>query len=56
VSSAIVGVRTVDQLDGLDRAAALYLDAEVMDRLNQIFDINDGRRIGPGRSPEAHSW
>ena len=56
VASAIVGVRTVDQLDGLDRAAALHLDAEVMDRLNQIFDINDGRRIGQGRSPEAHSW
>ncbi|HSU35642.1 MAG TPA: aldo/keto reductase [Propionibacteriaceae bacterium] len=56
VASAIVGVRTVDQLDGLDRAAALHLDAEVMDRLNQIFDINDGRRIGSGRSPEAHSW
>ena len=56
VASAIVGVRTVDQLDGLDRAAALHLDAEVMDRLNEIFDINDGRRIGQGRSPEAHSW
>jgi aryl-alcohol dehydrogenase-like predicted oxidoreductase len=56
VASAIVGVRTVDQLDGLDRAATLHLDAEVMDRLNHIFDINDGRRIRPGRSPEAHSW
>ena len=56
VVSAIVGVRTVDQLSGLDRAAALQLDAEVMTRLDEIFNINDGRRIGSGRSPEAHSW
>ena len=27
-----------------------------LDRLDEIFNINDGRRIGPGRSPEAHSW
>ena len=56
VVSAIVGVRTVDQLSGLDRAAALHLDADDMTRLDEIFNINDGRRIGPGRSPEAHSW
>jgi aryl-alcohol dehydrogenase-like predicted oxidoreductase len=48
VASAIVGVRTVDQLAGLDDA--------ISQRLNEIFDINDGRRIGQGRSPEAHSW
>ncbi len=56
VDSAIVGVRTVDQLDGLDRAAELSLDDAVMQRLNEIFDINKGRRIRPGSSPEAHSW
>jgi aryl-alcohol dehydrogenase-like predicted oxidoreductase len=56
VSSAIVGVRTVDQLDGLDRAAALSLDESAMTRLDDIFDINRGRRIGKGRSPQAHSW
>ena len=56
VTSAIVGVRTVDQLDGLDRAAALSLDASVMSRLDDLFDINHGRRIGRGRSPQAHAW
>jgi len=56
VASAIVGVRTVDQLAGLDRAAELELDDAALQRLNEIFDINDGRRIGQGRSPEAHSW
>jgi aryl-alcohol dehydrogenase-like predicted oxidoreductase len=56
VASAIVGVRTVDQLAGLDRAAELELDDAALQRLNEIFDINNGRRIGQGRSPEAHSW
>ena len=56
VNSAIVGVRTVEQLDGLDRAAELRIDDSAMARLNEIFDINKGRRIGPGRSPQAHAW
>jgi aryl-alcohol dehydrogenase-like predicted oxidoreductase len=56
VNSAIVGVRTVEQLDGLDRAAGLTIDDSAMARLNEIFDINRGRRIGAGRSPEAHAW
>ena len=56
VSSAIVGIRSVEQLAGLERAAALTIAPEVMDRLDLIFDINHGRRIGPGRSPQAHAW
>lgn len=56
VDSAIVGVRTVEQLDGLDRAAELQLPAEAMERLDEIFDINRGRKIMRGESPEAHSW
>ena len=56
VDSAIVGVRTVDQLDGLDRAAELVLDASAMERLEDLFDINRGRTIGKGRSPQAHAW
>lgn len=56
VDSAIVGVRTVEQLDGLDRAAELVLEPDTMTRLDQIFDINRGRKIGKGESPEAHAW
>jgi aryl-alcohol dehydrogenase-like predicted oxidoreductase len=56
VDSAIVGVRTVDQLDGLERAASLVLEPAIMERLDEIFNINLGRKIGPGASPEAHSW
>lgn len=56
VHSAIVGVRTVEQLDGIERAAELELSAEVMDRLDAIFDINHGRPLKKGESPEAYSW
>jgi NDP-hexose C3-ketoreductase / dTDP-4-oxo-2-deoxy-alpha-D-pentos-2-ene 2,3-reductase len=56
VDSAIVGVRTVEQLDGLDRAAELELTPETLERLDEIFDINRGRKIMKGESPEAHAW
>lgn len=56
VDSAIVGVRTVEQLDGLDRAAELELAPEILDRLDEIFDINRGRKILKGESPQAHAW
>jgi aryl-alcohol dehydrogenase-like predicted oxidoreductase len=56
VDSAIVGIRTVEQLDGLDRAAELVLEQSTMDRLDEIFDINRGRKIMKGESPEAHAW
>jgi aryl-alcohol dehydrogenase-like predicted oxidoreductase len=56
VSSAIVGVRTLEHLKGLDRAASLQLDTEVIDRLERIFDINRGRPLRPGPAPEAYAW
>lgn len=56
VDSTIVGVRTVEQLDGLDRAAELELSPETLDRLDEIFDINRGRKILKGESPQAHAW
>lgn len=56
VASAIVGVRTLAHLHGLERAAALALDAEVLDKLNSIFDINHGRPLRPGPAPEAYAW
>jgi aryl-alcohol dehydrogenase-like predicted oxidoreductase len=56
VSSAIVGVRTVNHLDGLERAAALKLDPEHMARLNSLFNINTGRPLKAGPAPEAFAW
>jgi aryl-alcohol dehydrogenase-like predicted oxidoreductase len=56
VHSAIVGVHTVEQLDGIERAAELVLTSETVSRLEEIFDINRGRPLGPGAAPEAYSW
>ena len=56
VASAIVRVRTVEQLDGLERAASLHLEPDVMAQLVEIFNINKGRKLRPGPAPEAYSW
>jgi aryl-alcohol dehydrogenase-like predicted oxidoreductase len=56
VSSAIVGVRRLEHLEGLERAAGLQLDEETMARLDKIFNINRGRPIQPGPAPEAYAW
>jgi aryl-alcohol dehydrogenase-like predicted oxidoreductase len=56
VSSAIVGVRTVEHLDILERASELLLEQSTLDRLNKIFNINRGRPLQPGEAPEAYSW
>ena len=56
VASAIVGVRKLEHLDGLERASELALDAEAMARLEEIFNINRGRPLRPGPAPEAYSW
>lgn len=56
VSSAIVGARTVDHLDGLGRAAALKLAPEHMASLNEIFNINRGRPLRSSEAPQAFAW
>ena len=57
VTSAIVGIRTLEHLDGMDRAAELELDADILERLDNIFGINNGRPLRTGKSsPEAYAW
>lgn len=56
VASPIVGIRKVEHLDGLERAAELELSAEALKRLDEIFSINKGRNLLPGPAPEAYSW
>ena len=56
VASAIVGVRRLDHLDGLDRAATLQFDDTTMARLDEIFDINRGRPLKGRPAPEAYAW
>jgi aryl-alcohol dehydrogenase-like predicted oxidoreductase len=56
VASPIVGIRKVEHLEGLDRAAELELSPEALKRLDEIFSINKGRDLLPGPAPEAYSW
>lgn len=56
VASPIVGVRTVTQLEGLDRATELQLDPETLTRLDEIFSPNKGRPLRGGQAPEAYAW
>jgi len=56
VASPIVGVRTLTQLDGLDRAAELELEPEILDKLDEIFSPNSGRPLRTGQAPEAYAW
>ena len=57
VTSAIVGIRTLEHLDGVERAAELELDAATMTKLDEIFSINSGRPLRTGKpAPEAYAW
>lgn len=56
VHSAIVGIRTLEHLDGLERAAELTLSTDAMQRLDEIFSITRGRPLHSGPAPEAYSW
>ena len=56
VTSPIVGIRRVEHLDGIERAAELKLEGPVLERLNKLFDINHGRPLRPGEAPEAYAW
>jgi aryl-alcohol dehydrogenase-like predicted oxidoreductase len=56
VYTAIVGIRTAAQLEGLERAVELKLDGETLTKLDGIFDINKGRPLNKGPVPEAWAW
>ena len=56
VASPIVGVRTVQHLEGLERAAELELSAETLQRLDEIFPLNEGRPLRTAAAPEAYAW
>ena len=56
VTSPIVGIRTLAHLDGIERAAELRLEPEVLAKLDEIFDINKGRPLRHKPAPEAYAW
>jgi aryl-alcohol dehydrogenase-like predicted oxidoreductase len=56
ISSSIVGIRTPQHFKGLQKASELKLDINIIERLNTIFDINQGKALQPGEAPEAFAW
>jgi aryl-alcohol dehydrogenase-like predicted oxidoreductase len=57
VSSAIVGIRKVEHLEGILKAAEIKLDQETMERLNDLFTISSGRPLRNNLpTPEAYAW
>lgn len=56
VSSSVIGVRSLNHLDQIERAVELKLDHEMLNKLDEIFNINRGRPLRPGEAPEAYSW
>ena len=56
VSSAILGVRTLEHLDQIERAVELKLEEDVMKKLDMTFNINHGRPLMSNEAPEAYSW
>jgi len=56
VSSAIVGIRTVAHLEGMDRAASLTLEPAHLAKLDEIFNINRGRPLRSSEAPHAFAW
>jgi aryl-alcohol dehydrogenase-like predicted oxidoreductase len=56
VASPIVGIRKVEHLEGIERAAEMVFDAQTLARLNDIFNINRGRPLRTAEAPEAYAW
>jgi aryl-alcohol dehydrogenase-like predicted oxidoreductase len=49
VSTALVGARSVDQLQANLGGLALHLEQDVLQRLDHIWP-------GPGEAPQAYAW
>ncbi len=54
VTAPIIGPRTVEQLDNSLRAAELKLDAEMLEKLDELFPAPAPNGSKP--APEAYAW
>ena len=52
----VVGIRTLKHLENIERAAALKLEPAALDKLDEIFDVNKGKRLKNKPAPEAYAW
>ncbi len=56
VSSAIVGVRTIEQLQSIKEIEALSLTEDTMVFMDELFPISAGKKLRNLPSPEAYAW
>jgi len=57
VSSIIIGVRTLEQLEDLDRTTELVLQEDVVKKISDLFPLASGRRLRNNLpAPEAYAW
>ena len=57
VSSVVIGIRTLEQLDDMERISEPKLEEDIMKELNEIFDINTGRALRNNlETPNAFAW
>ncbi|MGB0281846.1 MAG: aldo/keto reductase [Neptuniibacter sp.] len=56
VTSAVVGIRDAEQLDGLKEAQELSLSEENIKFLDNLFPISAGKKLRHLPSPEAYAW
>jgi len=56
VYAAILGIRTIEQLQIVEAASSLTLDAQTLAALDAIFTYSSGRPLKPGQAPEAFAW
>jgi aryl-alcohol dehydrogenase-like predicted oxidoreductase len=56
VSSAIVGIRTLSHLDITEEAITLKLPDDFKESLEELFNINKGRKLNGRPAPEAYAW
>ena len=57
VSSVVIGIRTLEQLEDMERISELKLEEDIIKELNEIFDINTGRALRNNlETPNAFAW
>lgn len=56
VASAVAGIRTVEQLQGINEAVELALTEETMNFLDQLFPVQTGKKLRNLPTPEAYAW
>jgi len=56
VTSAVVGIRTTAQLEGIETAVSASLSDTTFELLDRLFPIHGGKTLRDAPFPEAYAW